>query len=106
MIIQNGTIEVKTKTGGGIDPQTGFPVKGEEQWGEPIPCQLLPNRNDRLGRTNGEHFTVASYVVLIDEQPFDAEQVRLRTLDGQDLGEFSLMCAEPLEAVCQIRLTM
>lgn len=106
MIIQNGTIEVKTKTGGGIDPQTGFPVKGEEQWGEPIPCQWLPNRNDRLGRANGEHFTIASYVVLIDEQPFDAEQVRLRTLDGQDLGEFSLMYAEPLEAVCQIRLTM
>lgn len=106
MIIQNGTIEVKTKSGGGIDPQTGYPVKGNGQWGEPIPCQWLPNRNDRLGRVNGEHFTIASYVVLIDEQPFDAEQVRLRTLDGQDLGEFSLMYAEPLDAVCQIRLTM
>lgn len=106
MIIQNGTIEVKTKTGGGIDPETGYPVKGEEHWGEPIPCQWIPNRNDMLGRVNGEHFIIAHYVVLIEEQPFTAEQIRLRTIDGRDLGEFSLMYVEPLDAVCQIRLTM
>ncbi|WP_416995983.1 hypothetical protein [Alistipes putredinis] len=106
MIIQNGTIEVKTKTGGGIDPETGYPVKGEAAWGEPIPCQWIPNRNDMLGRINGEHFIIAHYVVLIEAQPFNAEQVRLRTLDGRDLGEFSLMYAEPLDAVCQIRLTI
>lgn len=113
MIIQNGTIEVKTKTGGGIDPETGYPVKGEAAWGEPIPCQWIPDRNDRfgrsndmLGRINGEHFIIAHYVVLIEAQPFNAEQVRLRTLDGRDLGEFSLMYVEPLDAVCQIRLTM
>ena len=106
MIIQNGTIEVKTKTGGGIDPETGYPVKGEAAWGEPIPCQWIPNRNDMLGRINGEHFIIAHYVVLIEAQPFNAEQVRLRTLDGRDIGEFSLMYAEPLDAVCQIRLTI
>lgn len=106
MIIQNGTIEVKTKTGGGIDPQTGFPVKGDEQWGEPIPCQWIPNRNNMLGRVNGEHFTIAHYIVLIESQPFSAEQVRLRTVGGYDLGEFSLMYVEQLDAVCQIRLTM
>jgi hypothetical protein len=27
MIIQNGTIELKQKTGGGINPDTGFPNK-------------------------------------------------------------------------------
>ena len=106
MIIQNGTIEVKTKTGGGIDPETGYPVKGEASCGDPIPCQWIPNRNDMLGRINGEHFIIAHYVVLIEAQPFNAEQVRLRTLDGRDLGEFSLMYAEPLDAVCQIRLTI
>lgn len=106
MIIQNGTIEVKTKSGGGIDPETGYPINCKELWGEPIPCQWSPNRNNMLGISNGEHFTVASYVVLIEEQQFDAEQIRLRTIDGKNLGEFSLMYAEPLEAVCQIRLTM
>ena len=33
MITTNGTIEVKRKTAGGIDPETGFPVKSSEVFG-------------------------------------------------------------------------
>ena len=77
MIITNGTIEVKRKTAGGIDPETGFPVKSSEvSWGSPIDCQYTANKYNKLGKVNGEHFTVAQYSILIEEQP---------------LGEFDLI---------------
>ena len=73
-------------------------------WGEPIECQYSANKYDHLGKSTGEHFTVASYSVLIAEQPFTAEQVRLKDRDGNVLGEFSVMQVEPLEAVCELRI--
>ena len=103
MIIANGTIEVKSKTGGGLN-QNGYPQKAEATWGEPIPCQYIPNKHNKLGVVNGEHFTVAQYTVLIEEQEFNAEQIRLKDRTGKELGEFSIMSVEPLEAVCEIRL--
>lgn len=105
MIIANGTIETKSKTAGGIDPATGFAIPPTQvAWSEPIACQYTANKYNNLGKSNGEHFTVASYSVLIEEQPFSAEQVRLKDRDGNVLGEFSVMQVEPLEAVCELRL--
>ena len=105
MTIQNGTIEVKGKTGGGIDPETGYAKNPTFSWSDPIPCQWTANNYDKLGRVNGEHFTVAHFSVLIEEQPFEGvEQVRLKDLAGKELGEFSIMQIEPLEAVCQLRI--
>ena len=46
----------------------------------------------------------SAYTVLIDEQPFDGEQVRLTDRNGRRVGDFSVQRIEPLEAVCQIRL--
>lgn len=103
MIIANGTIEVKSKTGGGLN-ENGYPKKAEATWGKPIPCQFIPNKHNKLGVVNGEHFTVAQYTVLIEEQEFNAEQIRLKDRSGNELGEFSIMQVEPLEAVCEIRL--
>ena len=106
MIIENGTIEVKQKTTGvGIDPTTGYPAKpSSAAWGEPIPCQFYANRYSNLGRVNGEHFKTAEYSILIEEQPFDAEQVRLKDRTGNIVGEFSIIQVEPLEAVCELRI--
>ena len=56
MIIENGTIQVKQKTGGGIDPTTGYPLPySAVSWGDPIPCQYYSNRYTYLGRVSGEH---------------------------------------------------
>jgi hypothetical protein len=108
MIIENGTIEFKTKGAAGeIDPETGYPKQATEQgWSNPIPCQFLPNSCNNLGRVNGEHFTTASYTVLVEEQPLpESEQLRLRDKNGTDLGEFSLIAPpEPMDAVCEIKL--
>lgn len=104
MIIQNGTIEVKTKTGGGINANTGHPVKPVESWGTPIPCQYIPNSHNKLGRANGEHYTIATYTVLIEEQPFSGEELRLKDMAGNEVGQYSIISVEPLEAVCEIRI--
>lgn len=105
MIIENGTIELKSKIGGGIDPITGYPLKPSSiSWGEPIPCQYKANRYNNLGRVNGEHFTTASFEILVEEQPITSEQLRLKDNRGGVLGEFSIISVEPLEAVCELRI--
>lgn len=104
MIIQNGTIETKVKTGGGINSATGHAVKPTSSWGNPIPCQFIPNSHNNLGVSTGQHYTQASYTVLIDEQTFVAEQIRLKDMAGNTIGEFSILSVEPLEAVCEIRI--
>lgn len=108
MIIQNGTIEFKAKTAGGLDPESGYPMSAAAEWGEPYPCQWLPNSSNLLARVLGERFEQAAYEVLLEEQPLpDSEQVRLTDADGESLGEFSLRSRpERLEAVGQIRLML
>ena len=104
MIVANGTIETKIKSGGGINPETGYPNKPSEAWGEPIPCQYQANSYSNKGRTNGEAFTIASYEILIDEQPYEAEQLRLLNDSGKVIGEFSVIDIKPLAAVCQVKI--
>lgn len=107
MIIPNGTIQFKEKTPGGIDPETGYPSKPTKGgWGNPIPCQYIPNSRNNLGKVNGERFTTASYTLLLEEQPLpDIEQIQLTDDSGKSLGEFSLISPpEALEAVGEIKL--
>lgn len=107
MIIENGTIRVKAKTPGGIDPVTHNPVKPTEAWGEPVPCQWSVSKRDNLGVFNGEHFSVATYIVLIDrvlEPPFRGQQLELVSRDFGSLGRYSIVSVEPLDAVGQVRI--
>lgn len=106
MIIENGTIELKRKTvTGELNPETGYPMKPRYvDWSQPIPCQYTANRYNNLGVVNGEHFKTAEYSILIEEQPFEGEQLRLKDKSGHLVGEFSIIQVEPLDAVCEIRI--
>lgn len=106
MIIDNGTIEFKEKSAGGIDPKTGYPQKSSSTWGKPIPCQFLPINRNLLAKSLGEPITQATYTVLIEDQPLpDAEQLRLKGQAGKTIGEFSLIAPpEALEAVGEIKI--
>ncbi len=105
MIITNGNIAFKKKISLGIDSNTGYPVPPTSEWGEDIPCQYIVNSYDNLGRANGEHFIKAQYSILV-EQPIsiESEQLRLIAVNGKELGEFSIISIEHLDAVNQIKI--
>lgn len=114
MIIPNGTLEkLITKTGGGLNPETGFPVKGETSWSAPLPAQITPVKQDyRAKDSNGEPARLLSFTVLLDDGGdastlFRADTVRLTdTRTGKPLGEFSVEAVEELASVCQVRVTV
>lgn len=105
MIIQNGTIKFKTKSATGIDLETGYPKKPTaDSWGSLIPCQYAKNKYNNLGMVQGEHFNVAQYSILIEEQGVPSEQIMLSDMSGNEIGKFSIMNHELLEAVCEIKI--
>lgn len=109
MIIQNGTIETKSSVGGGIDPETGYPLPpGSEAWGNPIPCQFSADTYDRQAVSNGERYTEERYTILIEEQAdrMHIERIRLKDLFGDVVGEFSVRQVEPLEGVCEVKIVV
>ncbi len=106
MIIPNGTIEAQNLAGGGIDPETGFPTTGAASWGEPVPCQFSPVKQDYRATVDGEPARTLSFSILIEGQPFTADRLRLRDSGGALIREFSVESVEHLEAVGQTRITV
>jgi len=106
VIISNGYISAKIKTGGGLD-ENGNPVRPSSEWGKPISCHIKVNTRNNLGKQNGNTFTIASYEILIEPQPFEAERVKLIDNCGKELGEFSVMYPpEHLEAVGAVKIVV
>jgi len=104
MVIVNGTITAKVKTGGGLNAD-GYPVKPEESWLQPVPCHVRLNSKNNLGKQNGNTFVTASYEVLVELQPFEYGRVKL-TQHGRDLGEFSVLWTECLDAVRALKIVV
>lgn len=107
MIIENGTIEFKQKTGGGINPETGYPIKpSTASWSTPQPCNIVPLHENLLAVSSlGTNYRKRTYAVYVEEgTTVISEQVRLRGKDGKELGDFSVIQVEPLEAVGMIRI--
>jgi len=105
VILVNGYIKAKDKTGGGFGGN-GNPVSSGATWGDPIPCRHKPNRNSFKGKQDGNAFTIASYEILIESQPFASEQIQLFDESGTKLGEYSIMWAEVLDAVEAVKITV
>lgn len=106
MIIENGHIEVKRKQVVGIG-ENGYPVKPAYYYDRPIHCQWTANSFSWKGRTSsGGHFTQASYEILVEMEECLGlgEQLRLTDQFGHNLGEFSVISIEPLQAVGQFRI--
>lgn len=103
MIIQNGNIEFKHKTGGGINA-SGYPDKPTETWGDPVPCQFVPVSIDLQARADGNAMKKVSYKVYVAMPlPTEAtEQLRLTDLFGTVIGQYSVISSEALRAVQQI----
>lgn len=107
MIIENGTIEFKTREAAAIDPETGYRQKPSSSptWGQTVPCQFNALKYNQLARVLGEKATLASYEVFVEEDTeTPSEQVRLKDRAGNVVGEFSVIQVEPLDAVCEKRI--
>jgi len=105
MIIKNGTIEVITNSGGGIDEVTGLNTETSVAYDKPIDCQFKANRFSFKGKSNGSDFTVAQYEIYIDCcDAFTGEKLRIKDAKEVIVGEFQIISIEPLNAVGQIRI--
>lgn len=105
MIIQNGYIEFKFKTGGGFDAN-GYPVKAQDYYGEKIPCQFMWSKRDLLASSNGNPIISTSYEVLVAMPLPEAksEQLRLSDMEGATIGEFSVISFQHLRAVQEVKI--
>lgn len=87
MVIANGYIRVVKERGGGFDVK-GNPIEVTEELGHPISCNFKRNSYQGKGVYDGGTFTSASYVILIDCQPFKPCRFKLYTVTGVELGEY------------------
>lgn len=108
MIIQNGHIQLLRAEGGGVDPATKHPIVAKETpVGPKIPCQWQAVRLDLLAKPLGEPAVNASYSILIENyNRLSGERLALYGRDGREVGKFSIIRIEPLDAVCQVRITV
>lgn len=87
--------------------EDGEPIKGNPEYGEPIPCHIRTITDNRRGRYEDGEFRQASYEVLL-EQPrehFTADKVKLCRY-GDLLGEYDVQSVEPLTVLGRIRITV
>jgi hypothetical protein len=107
MIIENGTIQTISTTGGGM--LHGRPVEVQETRSEPMWCNIKTNTDDRKGRTVDSVFRRTEYEVLIDTaevERFTAERVVLTDNRGHELGEFRVQDVQHMDAVGAIKITV
>lgn len=105
MIIVNGYIKFATSQGGGFNPDKGFEDDATVVYGEFIECQYNPNESNRVGLIDGEAFTIASYIIWIEECLCTSNFLQLYDLDKKLIGEFKANLF-PKEAVCQIKIVI
>lgn len=107
MIIENGTLQAISTTGGGM--VAGRPAPVSETLGEPTPCNIKTNTSDRHGRTVDGVFQRTDYTVLIDTEAaptFKAERVVLTDNRGQRMGSFRVQDIQHLDYVGAIQIAL
>jgi len=101
MIIENGYLEEKIKTGGGLDPITHLPIKVSFTFGEKKPCQIRQVEYDNLANSSGVDYIKSSYTVLT-ENDIESEAIRLT---GEGFSkEFSVIQKSVLTEVGLVKI--
>lgn len=107
MIIENGTLQVVVKTGGGM--VNGKPVPVTEAVGDPIPCNIKTLTDNKKGKIIDNVFTQSSYEVLIDTLAvphFTADMVILTDNRGVVKGKFQVQDIQHLDYVEAVKITV
>lgn len=93
----NGTLKYQITTEGGLN-EFGEPIKAQTTWSEATPCSIKTNKDTRKGKYEDGEFRQASFIILIELEKFPHNRIKLERL-GEDLGEYSILSAEPLTTV-------
>lgn len=108
MIIVNGHIRYKRKSGGGLDSATGYPVTPTTAWSDAVDCQFVPVKQNLQANADQEPMTLRRYAIYLEGyQSCEVnvnEQVALYDDCDHLIGEFSVRSVTPLLAVDQTRL--
>lgn len=91
----NGYISILRVMGGGYNDM-GEIEPAEQDWSEPIPCNIKTNTDTRKGVYDGGEYRHASFTVLI-ERPMRGAMTRVRLERfGEDLGEYDVLSTEQM----------
>lgn len=109
----NGYINYQIETGGGTDPETGFPIPVITEWSRDIPCLFSANTTPNKGTYIDGKFTIASYLIDIEMQDLpEFDTIRLTNDRGTVLGtgdvderKFGGIVVEYLDVAERIRIT-
>lgn len=102
----NGFLQYEIIKKGSDFDKYGEPVTGASvEWSEPIPCSIKTNSDNCKGKYEDGEFRMASFTVLIEEQDFNANRIRLER-SGRELGEYRVQNIEDLEASGRIKITV
>lgn len=107
MIIENGTLQIVKKAGGGM--AHGKPVPVVETVGDPIACNIKTLHDNKRGKIIDNVFTQASFEVLIaplDCPHFTDETVILTDNRGTKIGKFQVQDVQHLDYVEAVKVTV
>ena len=107
-MMTNGTIQFKTREGGGIDPDSGDPIQVTNTWSNALDCLITPDANGFLKKYQDGEQVSASYTVLIELQDFEHVNIRLTDNRGENLGEYQVLPPNirNLESVGRVKITV
>ena len=96
-VVANGIVSFKTKTAGGIDPVTGYPIATTITWGDDIACRWATIDLNLLANSGTSHFTDAKYVIYVQGDTHPTEQLKLTDSSDNVIGEFSIISYEYID---------
>ena len=94
----NGTLQYQVLSPGGID-DNGEPIAPTETWSDAIACSIKTNSDNRKGVYEDGEFRMASFIVLLEadaKQNFEIIKRIKLSRDAETLGEYRVICSEPL----------
>lgn len=103
-MITNGKIRTINTTGSESFDEDGFPLPLGEVYSDYIECNIRHNTRSDKGRYEDGRFTVASYEVLVEEQPLEAQRIEITDNAGAVLGVFKVQLIEHMRVVGRIKI--
>jgi hypothetical protein len=90
----NGFVKFKTKTGGGIDVTTGYPIAATATWSDAMECRWNKVNENLQAKEQGEPIVQVNYTIYLAQATLPSEQTELLDDSGNSLGEFSVISVE------------